>query len=82
VFISRGVSILLGTGKETSPFTTGTSTVVAGAACLVAGDLNGDGIPDLLVAVNGSPNASVSYLGNGRNTNCRAIAWQTLVLPA
>ena len=33
--------------------------------CLVTGDLNGDGIPDLLVPANGTVNA---YLGNGDGT--------------
>jgi hypothetical protein len=68
VVTSTGVSILLGSGKAASPFTTGTPIAVTGAACLVTGDLNGDGIPDLLVVVNGSPNALLSYLGNGDGT--------------
>jgi hypothetical protein len=68
VITSTGVSILLGTGKALSPFTTGTPIAVTGAACLATGDLNGDGIPDLLVAVNGNPNALLSYLGNGNGT--------------
>ena len=68
VITSTGVSILLGTGKPATPFTTGTPIAVTGAACIVTGDLNGDGIPDLLVAVNGSPNALLAYLGNGDGT--------------
>jgi hypothetical protein len=68
VITSTGVSILLGTGKAATPFTTGTPIAVTGAACMVTGDLNGDGIPDLLVAVNGSPNALLAYLGNGDGT--------------
>jgi hypothetical protein len=68
VITSKGVSILLGTGKAATPFTTGTPIAMSGAACVVTGDLNGDGIPDLLVAVNGSPNAVLSYLGNGDGT--------------
>ena len=68
VITSTGVSILLGTGKAATPFTTGTPIAISGAACIVTGDLNGDGIPDLLVAVNGSPNALLSYLGNGDGT--------------
>jgi len=65
---STGISILLGTGKVSPSFTTGTSFAVTGAACVITGDLNGDGIPDLLVAVNGTPNALLSYLGNGDGT--------------
>ena len=38
---------------------------MANAACLVTGDLNGDGIPDLLVPSNGTV---VAYLGNGDGT--------------
>jgi hypothetical protein len=65
---TTGFTILLGTGKATKPFSTGTSVAVPGAGCLVTGDLNGDGIPDLLVSVNGSPNAVLAYLGNGDGT--------------
>jgi hypothetical protein len=68
VVTSTGVSILLGTGKATSPFISGSTIAITGAACVQTGDLNGDGIPDLLVAVNGSPNSLVSYLGNGDGT--------------
>jgi hypothetical protein len=39
-----------------------------GAACLITGDLNGDGIPDLLVPVNGTSLAVNAYLGNGDGT--------------
>jgi len=61
-----GISLLLGTGKASSPFNTGTSIALPGAGCLVTGDLNGDGIPDLLVPT--SSNIVVSYLGNGKGT--------------
>jgi len=65
---ATGISILLGTGKAVSPFGNGTPIAVTGAACPVAGDLNGGGIPDLLVPVNGTPNALLAYIGNGDGT--------------
>jgi len=64
-----GVTILLGTGKAGSPFTTGTSISLPGAGCLITGDLNGDGIPDLLVPVSTTSGSVVNaYLGNGDGT--------------
>jgi FG-GAP-like repeat len=62
---ANGISILLGTGKYLTPFTAGANIGLAGADCLVTGDINGDGIPDLLVPVNGTV---VAYLGNGNGT--------------
>jgi hypothetical protein len=56
---------LLGTGKATAPFTTGMPIALAGAGCLITGDLNGDGIPDLLVPANGT---AIAYLGKGDGT--------------
>jgi len=68
----QGVTILLGTGSATPPFTTGPVIPLANADCLVTGDLNGDGIPDLLVPVNNPPPATggtvFAYLGNGDGT--------------
>jgi len=64
-----GVTVLLGTGKAGSPFTTGTNISLPGAACLVTGDLNGDGIPDLLVPASTASGSVVNaYLGNGDGT--------------
>ena len=65
---ASGVSILLGTGKYLTPFSAGTNIALPGAACLVAGDLNGDGIADLLVPVNTPSLAVNAYLGNGDGT--------------
>jgi hypothetical protein len=62
---TNGVSMLLGTGKYLTPFTTGTAIAQAGAGCLVTGDINNDGKPDLLVPVGGTV---VAYLGNGNGT--------------
>ncbi len=61
----QGVTILLGTGKASAPFTTGATMQLTGADCLVAGDVNGDGVADLLV-----PTATgvVTYLGKGDGT--------------
>jgi hypothetical protein len=60
-----GVSILLGTGQALHPFEYGATLALPDAGCLVTGDLNGDGIPDLLVPSNGTV---VAYLGNGDGT--------------
>ncbi|MGA2132217.1 MAG: VCBS repeat-containing protein [Bryobacteraceae bacterium] len=65
VCTSSGITILLGTGKESSPFTTGTSIPAAGGVYLVTGDFNNDHIPDLLFS-NGSN--VYCYLGNGDGT--------------
>ncbi len=64
----EGVSLFLGTGSESAPFSVGPTTAVSGAVCLLAGDFNNDGIPDLLVGVDNpapaEPTANL-YLGNG-----------------
>jgi hypothetical protein len=70
---SQGITILLGTGKAESPFTTGTSVPVTGGGSIWAfqvGDFNGDGIPDLLVSTsgNGDGGAVFTYLGKGDGT--------------
>lgn len=62
---ATGISILLGTGQASHPFTSGTTIALPDAACLVTGDLNNDGIPDLLVPSNGTV---VAYLGKGDGT--------------
>jgi hypothetical protein len=62
---SNGISILLGTGKYATPFTTGTSIALSGAGCLIDADVNADGNLDLLVPVNGTVE---TYLGNGDGT--------------
>jgi len=62
------VSVLLGTGQYFTPFKAGANIALPGAACLVVGDLNGDGKPDLLVPVNGTVNGVNAYLGNGDGT--------------
>src|ERR1700691_4239710 len=62
---AQGVSILLGTGTASAPFTVGTSIALSSAGCLVTGDLNGDGTPDLVVPTAGAMNA---YLGKGDGT--------------
>jgi hypothetical protein len=61
----NGISVLIGTGKGATPFSTGTDIALPGAGCLVTGDINGDGKLDLLVPVNGTV---VTYLGNGDGT--------------
>ena len=69
----QGVSILLGTGSATAPFTVATSIPLSNSICLVTADLNGDGVPDLLVPYYSNPGSSLAgavnaYLGNGNGT--------------
>jgi hypothetical protein len=61
----QGISILLGTGSPSAPFTPGEAIALSDAGCLVTGDLNGDQIPDLLVPTASGMNA---YLGKGDGT--------------
>src|ERR1039457_3668750 len=61
----QGVSILLGTGSAKAPFTAGQSLTLSNAGCLLAADLNGDHIPDLVVP---QPDAVDAYLNNGNGT--------------
>jgi hypothetical protein len=65
VSTAQGVSILLGTGSASAPFTLGAAIALSSAGCLVTGNLNGDGIPDLLVPTAG---AMDTYLGKGDGT--------------
>jgi hypothetical protein len=55
-------------------FTAGTTISLPGADCLVTGDLNNDGIPDLLVPVKGTV---VALLGNGDGTFTRGSVTPT-----
>ena len=64
---TQGVTVLLGTGNASAPYTTGPSFAVSGVGCPITGDLNGDGIPDLLVGANGLGGVG-AYLGNGDGT--------------
>jgi hypothetical protein len=63
---AEGITILLGTGKESAPFSLGSTIPIANTLCLRGiGDLNGDGILDLAVATSTSV---VTLLGNGDGT--------------
>ncbi len=67
---ARGVSVLLGTGSSVAgeAFTAPTNYVVGNNLTgLVAGDFNGDGLPDIAVAIGGlpaSPNTAMAILLN------------------
>ncbi len=50
VRVDQGVSILLGTGVAAKPFRQGQVITLANSNCVLTGDLNGDGIPDLFVS--------------------------------
>ena len=62
---TAGISILLGTGQAAQPLQQGATIPLSDYGCMIAGDLNGDGIPDLLVPSNGTV---IAYLGNGDGT--------------
>jgi len=62
---SEGISILLGTGSASAPFTLGTPIALSGAGCLVTGDLTGSGNAGLLVP---TATAVDAYLGDGNGT--------------
>jgi hypothetical protein len=69
----KGITILLGTGKATSPYVTGATIPVGNEYffALLAVDLNGDGIPDLLASVTndgGATGTVFAFLGNGDGT--------------
>jgi hypothetical protein len=65
VLTAQNISILLGTGTESAPFTPGSSIALSGAGCPVAADLTGNGTQDLLVP---SQQIVLSYLGTGNGT--------------
>jgi hypothetical protein len=64
---TAGITILLGTGDGSAPYTIGASVVESGAGCPITADVNGDGIPDLLLGATGLGGVGV-YLGNGDGT--------------
>jgi hypothetical protein len=64
---TQGITVLLGTGNGSAPYTNGPSFALSGVACPITGDLNGDGIPDLMVGAN-SLGGVGAYLGNGDGT--------------
>jgi hypothetical protein len=63
----QGITILFGAGKAEAPYTTGPSFAVSGPGCPITGDLNGDGISDLILGANGLGGVG-AYLGNGDGT--------------
>jgi hypothetical protein len=59
---SEGISLLLGTGNGTAPYSVGKSIAMSGAGCPVAADLTRNGIQDLLVPQQAN---MLSYMGAG-----------------
>jgi hypothetical protein len=72
-FLQGAISILLGNGDGTFQAPIG-YPVGLSPACVVTGDINGDGIPDLAVADGGSNAASI-LLGNGDGTFQPAVSF-------
>ncbi len=62
---STGITIMLGAGRASSPYTTGTTIAVSGPGCPITRDINGDGIPDLVFLTSAG---AETYLGNGDGT--------------
>ena len=56
-----------------SPYTQGQVLTLAVSGCPVEGDLNGDGIPDLLAASGSSSGTAVAFLGNGDGTFTQVV---------
>ena len=77
---TAGIQILLGTGKGSAPFSAGQSIALRNTVCWMAsGDLNDDGIPDLLVITYNSPASAsgamscrslLSKLADVRSSRC------------
>ena len=63
---NAGIQILLGTGNASVPYSMGETLTFPGAyPSELAGDVNGDGIPDLLVADGSIDGGVYIYLGRG-----------------
>jgi hypothetical protein len=66
----EGITMLLGTGRASAPFTAGPALSLSFQSCPFEGDFNGDGIPDLLVVnqLQSGTGSVLIYLGNGDGT--------------
>jgi FG-GAP-like repeat len=76
VTVDQGLSILLGTGKVSAPYTQGQLITFSYSSCPVVGDLDKDGIQDLFVTT--GDNQAVGYLGNGDGTFTQAASTTAL----
>ena len=59
---------MLGTGKAAAPYAQGQILSISTPSCPVVGDLNGDGIADLMAASGSSSGSAIAFLGNGDGT--------------
>jgi Ca2+-binding RTX toxin-like protein len=75
------VSALLGDGAGGLQAPRNTSAAPSNLNAVAAGDLNGDGRGDVVVAVNGNPGSVRVYLGNGDGTFDAGVAYTAGAFP-
>ena len=78
---NKGVTVMLGNGNGTFGAGVFTSLGATAATGIAAADVNGDGRPDLIVTVQGSPGAAMVLRGNGNGTFQAAVALTAVTNP-